>query len=68
MLHLSVKDPSAQELRANGEAGWTHLYFESMIDECIVQVDEPQKMAHRWEHALADMISSTISLGFSTAG
>lgn len=38
-----------------------------MLEKCIVQVDESQEVAHRREHALADMISSKVSLQFSMA-
>lgn len=43
-------------------ANAVYLYSEPMLDEGIVQVDESQKMAHRREHALADMISGNFSL------
>ena len=63
MPHQSVHASLSHIFRKAGKCNY--LYPETMVEEGLVQFDEPQKMAHGREHALADMISSTISLCFN---
>ena len=44
------------------EAEKAHLDSESIIVKCVVQVDESQKVTHGRKHALANMVSTKISL------